>query len=263
VSERVAVITGAGTGIGAATARRLAADGWRLVLCGRRPDPLSAVAAEVGGLAVVGDTATEDGAAAAIDAAVEGFGRLDGLVANAGVMRAGRADELAPDAWAETLRINLTGPFLQARHALAHLRRTGGAIVAVSSVGGLRAGPGAVAYAASKAGLNMLVQALAVDHGPEGVRVNAVAPGWVRTEMGDEEMLELGSERGLTVEDAYREVTAHVPARRPGDPGEVAGAIAWLLSHEATYVSGAIVSVDGGTAVVDAGTIALAAGGQG
>ena len=254
----MALVTGAGSGIGAATARRLAADGWRLALSGRRDGPLRAVADELGALAIVGDAATERGAAAAVDETVRHYGRLDALVANAGVMLPGRAEELSVDDWNETLRINLTGPFLQARRSLDHLRRSGGAIVAVSSVGGLRAGPGAVAYSTSKAALNMLVQALAVDHASEGVRVNAVAPGWVRTEMGDEEMREFGSERGLTVEEGYRKVTEHVPARRAAAADEIAAAIAWLLSDQASYVNGATLAVDGGTAVADVGTIALA-----
>jgi meso-butanediol dehydrogenase / (S,S)-butanediol dehydrogenase / diacetyl reductase len=258
MTERVALITGAASGIGAATTRRLAADGWQLGLAGRRPEPLHAIADELHALAIVGDAATEMGAASAVDETVDRYGRLDALVANAGVLLPGRAEQLTTEAWGETLRINLTGPFLQARRALDHLRRTRGAIVAVSSVGGLRAGPGAVAYSTSKAALNMLVQALAVDHGPEGVRVNAVAPGWVRTEMGDEEMLEFGSERGLTVEEGYRRVTEHVPARRAGDSEEIAAAVVWLLSSEAGYVNGAILSVDGGTAAVDVGTVALA-----
>ncbi len=254
---RVAIVTGAASGIGAATARRLASEGWSLTLCGRRPGPLQAIAAELDAVAVVGDAATEQGAALAVERTIERFGRIDALVANAGVMTPGRAEDLSLDAWNDALRINLTGPFLQARAALEHLRRSGGVIVAVSSVASLRAAPGVVAYACSKAALNMLVQSLAVDHGPEGVRVNAVAPGWVRSEMADEEMAEFGRDSGLSVEQGYAAVTRHVPSRRAAAPEEVAAAIAWLVSDQASYVNAAVLSVDGGTVVVDPGTIAF------
>jgi len=255
----VAIVTGAGSGIGAATARRMAADGWQLSVAGRRAEPLRDLAAEFDALTVVGDAATEEGAQALVDRTVERYGRIDALIANAGVMTAGTVEQLTLREWEEALRINLTGPFLQARAALGSLRQTRGAIVAVSSVGGLRAGPGAVAYACSKAALNMLVSALAVDHTPEGVRVNAVAPGWVRTEMGDEEMAEFGRARGLDLDQSYAHVARHVPARRAAAPSEIAEAIAWLASPAASYITGTVVSVDGGTAVVDSGTTAMLA----
>jgi NAD(P)-dependent dehydrogenase (short-subunit alcohol dehydrogenase family) len=256
-SSRVALVTGGGTGIGAATARRLAADGWRVAVAGRREAPLRAVAADTGAEVVVGDVSTAEGAAAAVAATVQRFGGLHGLVLNAGVMVPGTVETLSVEEWEMTLRVNLTAPFLLSRAALPHLRAVGGGIVTVGSVAALRAGPQAAAYAASKAGVTMLTQAMAMDHGPEGVRVNAVAPGWVRSEMADEEMDEFGGPRGLDREAAYAAVTATVPARRPGTPDEIADAIAWLLSPGAAYAHGTVLSVDGGTAVVDAGTTAF------
>lgn len=252
----VGVVTGGGSGIGAATATVLAEAGWRVVVAGRREAPLRRVADAVGGLAVVADAATEPGANLVVEATVECFGRVDGLVANAGIVRPGSIESATIADWDDTIRTNLTGPFLLARAGIAHLRAARGAMVLVGSVGGLRAGPENVAYAASKAGVSMLAQALAVDHGPEGVRVNAVAPGWIASEMADAEMAAFGTPRGLTTEQSYAAVTRTVPARRAGTAREAAEAIAWLLSDRASYVNGATLRVDGGTAVVDAGTAA-------
>jgi meso-butanediol dehydrogenase/(S,S)-butanediol dehydrogenase/diacetyl reductase len=253
----VTIITGAGSGIGSAVARALVARGGRVVLAGRRPDPLHQVATELDGLAVPGDAATAEGVERLVAATVERFGRIDGLVLNAGIFHPGTAEELAPEQWEETLRVNLTGPYLLARAAMPWLRETRGSIVAVSSIGGLRSAPGAFAYATSKAGLIAAVKSLAVDHASDGVRVNCVCPGWTRTEMADEEMAVVAAERGITVEQAYALAVSLVPQRRVAEPAEVAAAIAWLLSGEASYVTGAELVVDGGSVLVDAGNVPI------
>ena len=127
----------------------------------------------------------------------------------------------------------------------------------MSSVAALRASEAMAAYSASKAGLIMLMQSQAVDHGPDGLRANTVCPGWTATEMGDMEMAELGDARGISTADAYRLATAMVPQRRAASADEVAGAVCWLLSDTASYVNGATLPVDGGSCVVDLGTLAL------
>lgn len=257
MTARVVLVTGGGTGIGAAITRRLAKAGDQVVICGRRAQPLREVAEQTGALAVAADISEADGVTHVIEATITAFGRLDGLVLNHGIIRAGRVDELSPQDWEDTLRVNLTGPFLLMRAALPHLLTARGAVVAVSSVAALRASEAMAAYSASKAGLLLLTQSLAVDHGADGLRANAVCPGWTATEMADMEMAELGETRGISTEDAYRLATAVVPQRRAASADEVAGAVCWLLSDAASYVNGAVLPVDGGSCAVDAGTLAL------
>jgi NAD(P)-dependent dehydrogenase (short-subunit alcohol dehydrogenase family) len=248
-----ALVTGGGTGIGAAIARRLAADGFGVTVCGRRSEPLDVVAAEIDGLAVVADCRGPDAAAAAVAAAVERFGRLDALVINAGISKSGTVTEQTVEGWQSVIDTNLTAAFLTARAALPHLLEQGGAVVAVSSLSALRAGPASAAYCASKAGLNMLVQSIAVDYGPRGVRANAVCPGWIRTDMADGAMDELAAATAGDREGAYRRVTARMPTPRAGAADEVAELVSWLLSPAAGYVNGVMIPVDGGAGLLDIG----------
>jgi NAD(P)-dependent dehydrogenase (short-subunit alcohol dehydrogenase family) len=258
--ERTAVVSGGGTGIGRATASRLAEAGYRVGLVGRRPLPLKAVADEIkaaGGIAVTvtADVGTAEGAVSAVGAVTDAFGRLDALVCSHGVGTSAPVGEETLEGWESTLRINLTGSFLLAQASLPHLIATRGAIVNVSSTNGWYAGPGWASYCASKAGLDMLTRCLANDYGPVGVRANCVSPGWVRTPMGDEDMAAVADAWGTSIENAYWLCNRETPLKRPAEPEEIAEVILFLVGPQASYVTGAVIPVDGGATAGDASSI--------
>jgi meso-butanediol dehydrogenase / (S,S)-butanediol dehydrogenase / diacetyl reductase len=258
LAGKVALISGGGTGIGAATARRFAREGASVVVTGRRPAPIEAVAAEIGGAAVPGDTSDPAHAAEAVDAAVRTFGGLDIVVSNAGIGLGGSAAEVTDEQWTTTIDINLTGPLFLIRAALPRLiDRGGGSIVVVSSVSGIVSDNDSAAYVTSKAGLLGLVRSVAVDYGSLGIRANAVLPGWVHTPMGDESMEELAARDGLSLEEAYAAATADSPLRRAGQPEEIAACCAFLASDESSFVTGASLVADGGATVVDVAGLAF------
>jgi NAD(P)-dependent dehydrogenase (short-subunit alcohol dehydrogenase family) len=253
---RTGLVTGAGTGIGAATARRLAADGFAVALVGRRREPLEETAraiAAAGGRAAALPADAGDPAAAerAVAEAVAALGGLDVVVLAHGVGGSAAVGDDTPERWGEVLRINLTGAFLMARAALPHLEERRGAIVTVASTNAWAAGPGWASYNTSKAGLVMLTASIANDYGPRGVRANCVCPGWVRTPMADEDMDEVAARHGTDRDGAYELTSSTTPLRRPAEPDEVAAVIAFLAGPEASYVNGATIPVDGGASVVD------------
>ncbi|MDH4554301.1 SDR family oxidoreductase [Pseudomonas sp. BN417] len=254
---RTIVVTGAGTGIGAACARRLAADGANLVLIGRRREPLEQVAAETGGLVLTGDAASSAGWQGFIGQILDRFGGIDGLVANAGGHGLGSATETSDDAWQAALHSNLDSAFHSARACLPALVERRGAIVLMASIASLAAGAGVCGYTTAKHALLGLTRSLARDYGPQGVRVNAVCPGWVRTPMADAEMQPLMAHYGESLDAAYARVTAEVPLRRPATAEEIASACRFLLSDEASIITGATLVADGGSSIVDVPTLAF------
>ncbi len=182
-SSRAVLVTGGGTGIGAAVARQLTEAGDQVAILGRRAGLLASVAASTGAVDVVCDVSDAGQVSAAVSSVVGRFGRLDGLVLNAGVMVPGGVGDLSLADWDTLVAVNLTGAFLVARAALPFLLEARGAVVSVASVAALRASAEMGGYAVTKAGLVMLTQSLAVDHAHQGLRANVVCPGWTVTEM--------------------------------------------------------------------------------
>jgi len=256
-AHKTIIITGAGTGIGEACARRLAAEGANLVLVGRRREPLQRVADEIGGLVLAGDAADAEVWAGFVEQITQRFGGIDALIASAGGHGLGSVTEISQSDWVGAMRGNLDSAFQSARACLPALIERRGSMVLIGSIAALAAGSGVCGYTTAKHALIGLNRSLARDYGPRGVRVNCVCPGWVRTPMADEEMQPLMQHYGESLDAAYARVTKDVPLRRPATAEEIANVCRFLISPEASIVTGAVIVADGGSTIVDVPTLAF------
>ena len=243
---RVALVTGASSGLGTQFAGALAENGAIVALVARRADRLTALKDEIegkGGRAIAIEADVTDRAAMtrAFDAAEKAFGTVTILVNNAGIAHGGRAVEMPPEEWRKVLSTNLDAVFFWAQEAARRMLAANkqGSIVNIASVLGLAVSKGAVAYAAAKAGVVQVTKALAVELAFKGVRVNAIAPGWFVTEMNDDY---LTGEAGSAIK-------REIPMGRFGNPGDLDGALLLLTSDAGSYITGATIVVDGGQVV--------------
>jgi NAD(P)-dependent dehydrogenase (short-subunit alcohol dehydrogenase family) len=241
-----AIVTGATSGLGRATAMRLSRDGFQVLAVGRDADALASVTADIktaGGAAAscVADVTSDDAPQRIIDAALAAYGGIDALVNAAGIIASGSVMDTTDDGWDTMMNINVRAPFRLLRQAAPSLIARKGAVVNVSSVAGLRAFPGIASYAVSKAAVDQLTRVAALDLAPHGVRVNAVNPGVVVTNLHRRG----GMDQAKYAEFLEKSRTTH-PLGRAGKAEEIADLIAFLLSPAAAWITGDTISVDGG-----------------
>jgi len=250
LAGKIAFITGAGSGIGRACAEIFAQQGAKVILAGRRAEPLSSAVTQIknsGGEAIAVRCDVTDSAqvSAALKAAADKFGALTTIVNNAGVVVPGNAEQTTDANWDMMININLKGTFLVSRASLQFLRlaKGGGSIINIGSIYGVVGSKQRVAYAASKGGVTMLTRAMALDHAHENIRVNCICPSLVETEIATQLFA-----NAPNPEEARRQRVGMIPMGRAGTPQEIAHLAAYLASDESAWVTGAALPIDGGQA---------------
>jgi len=243
--KRVALVTGGTSGIGEATAVLFAEEGAQVAIIGRNEDRGNAVAQRIGRNAIFipADVCSADDCRRSIERTVDAFGRIDVLFNNAGVYFANDAVDCSEDEWDAQIDTSLKGAFLMSKFALPHMIAQGsGSIVHCSSGWGLVGGAKAVAYCAAKGGMILMTKAMAIDHGPQGIRVNAVCPGDTDTPMEHED----AENQGLSWDEFVHEAVAGRAIERMATPEEIARAVLFLASDESAFTTGVALPVDGG-----------------
>lgn len=259
---KVALITGGGTGLGRDFAKRFVAEGAKIVITGRRKELLDKVAAGLpkgSVLVFAGDVSKLEEAKAMVDATIKFGGKIDVLVNNAGIDPSGSVVDIPVELWQKIIDINLTGPFLLMKAAIPlMIKNGGGSIINIASLAAVRVIPAMPAYCASKAGLIGLTQQAALDYGPSKIRCNVVCPGAVSTEMLEHSMTPLAQATKTDIPGALLTLTKFTPLKRPASPSEISGAVVYLASDDSTFMTGAVLMLDGGAAIVDPNGAAIA-----
>ena len=254
---KVALITGGGTGIGAAIARRFVADGAKVCIAGRRKEMLDKVAASLPPASITtcaGDVSCFEDVRRMVETTVAFGGKLNVLVNNAAKDQIPPANvvDIDPELFQQVLGVNLIGPFFTMRAAIPHMINDGGgSIINVASVAGIRAIPNMPAYVSSKGGLIMLSQQVALDFGPSRIRCNVICPGSVRTEMFEGAMTPFAKKHGTDLEGIFALFTKDLPLRRLASTDEVGGICSYLASDDSSFMTGVVLPLDGCTAIVD------------
>jgi meso-butanediol dehydrogenase/(S,S)-butanediol dehydrogenase/diacetyl reductase len=252
---KVALITGGGTGIGTAIAERFVADGAKVCITGRRKEMLEEVAKSLPSGTVVicpGDVSKEEDVKRMVETTVKFGGKLNVLVNNAAINHPAPVAELDPKLWREVIGVNLTGPFLLMQAVIPlMIKEGGGSIINIASLGGLRCLPSMPAYCSTKAGLIMLTQQAALEYGSKNIRCNAVCPGGVKTAMTEKDFGQFGKMLGIEHETFINQIAQEIPMHRFAEPPEMGGLCSYLASDESSFMTGAVLVIDGGTAVVD------------
>jgi len=253
---KVALITGGGTGIGAAVTERFVAEGAKVCITGRRREMLEEVASRLpeGTVAIFnGDVSVDGNAEKMVETALGFTGRLDILVNNAAIEVNGSVLDMDPAVWRKQLEVNLTGPFLMMKAALPRMIEAGGgSIINVASLAGVVAVPGGPAYCATKAGLIHLTRQVAFDYGKHNVRCNVVCPGPVRTKMLEHNFEPMTKVLNTDMDGVFERMRNHVPLRMIANPSDIAGLFVFLASEDSRFMTGSTILIDGGVHVVDA-----------